>query len=274
MSRPSITVGVFSLFLALFVASPAFCQVPNDHCAGAIPVGPGHTLDSNAGATLGPDPVGSCVGAGADVWYVFVAPCNGPWAASTCAAGTAIDTVLTIWDGSAGCGSLVPILCNDDFCGLPFSPTNSYVTFQSVAGATYYLSVAGFGGAMGGIELVLEANGTELHFFSNGPGTIGYEVLGGPPGGTVYTALTLNGALYPYGWFYGISIDLGDVISQLTLGFPFVVGATAVCGDVTIGPVGGLPSGLTLYGVAIGIPAGWTFPSPAFISVANSAAVP
>ena len=273
MPRKSGNQLMAVLVLALFAARVG-AQLPNDHCSGATPIGPGTTAGTNVGATTGPDPVSTCGMPSADVWYAFVAPCNGPWAASTCEAATSFDTVLTIWDGSAGCGLIIPILCNDDFCGPPFSPTNSYVTFQSVAGSLYYLSVAGHAGAQGSFELSLHSIGTELHFFSVGPGSIGYQVDGGPQSGTVITAVTLNGAFFPYGWFHGISIDFGDLISQVLTGFPFVMPSGPVCGDVTFGPVYGLPTGLTVYGVSLGIPAGGTFPYPAYISAPDSHAIP
>jgi hypothetical protein len=263
----------FTLVLTLICAAAA-AQAVNDHCATAIDAGPGHTLGSTVGATTGPDPLGSCGLPGADVWYRFVAPCNGAWAASTCAGGTAFDTVLTIWDGTGGCGALVPIICNDDFCGQPFAATNSYATFQSVAGTTYYVSIAGHLAAQGSFELVLESILTELSFFSAGPGTIGYHVDGGPAGGIVYTAITLNPAFFPAGWFHGISIEFADIMAQVTAGFPFVMPVGPVCGEVTVGPFGGLPPGLTVYGVSLGIPPGATFPHPAFISQAESGAVP
>jgi hypothetical protein len=270
----SLEISIRFVIVALVVASTARGQAANDHCSAATPIGPGTTVGTNVGATTGPDPLGGCIGPGADVWYVFVAPCNGPWAASTCGPSTTIDTVLTVWDGSAGCGALLPVLCNDDFCGPPFSPSASYVTFESVAGTTYFVSVAGYLAEEGAFELTLEAIATELHFFSTGPGTIGYHVDGGPPAGTVFTAITLNLGFFPYGWFHGIDIDWPGLVSELSTGFPFVVPVGPVCGDVTVGPFSGLPAGLTVYGVSIGLPVGSSFPNPRFISTPEGWAVP
>jgi hypothetical protein len=193
---------------------------------------------------------------------------------STCEPGTDFDTVVTIWDGSSGCALLTGILANDDSCGPPFAPTASYVTWQSVAGTTYYVSVAGSAGAVGNFELSVQSILTELQFFSTGPGTIGYHVDGGPVGGTVFTAITLTGDLFPYGWFHGISITIGDLHAQFVAGFPFVATAGAVCGDVTVGPFSGLPAGLSVYGVTVCIPPWLPYVHPAYVSAPASWTVP
>lgn len=268
--KQASSIGIATVALA----TAALAQLPNDHCSGAIPIGPGTTLGSNAGATSGPDPLAGVGNPGADVWYSFVAPCNGAWAGSTCHVGTTFDTVLTIWDGSAGCGSILPILANDDFCGPPFAPTASYVTWQSVAGTTYYFSVAGKAGAAGAFELSVESILTELQFFSTGPGTIGYQVDGGPVNGTVFTAITLTSDFFPYGWFHGISISFPQLLDEITTGFPFVMTGGPVCGDVTVGPFAGLPPGLSVYGVTVCIPVGLGYVHPAFISAPASWTVP
>jgi hypothetical protein len=252
------------------LAAVAGAQVVNDHCSGALPTGRGLVSGSNFGATIGPDPVNGCGLPGADVWFVWASTCNGAWTASTCSAGTDFDTILTVWDGSAGCGALVPLLCIDDFCGPPFSPTSSYVTFQSYAGSTYYFSVGGFAGAEGNFELSIDPVGPELHFFTDGPGSVGYTVDNGPPGGIVFTAITPNVAAYPYGWFNGIDIGMNELITQILVGYPFIATAGSVCGEVTVGPFYGLPSGLTFCGVSVGIPIGSPFPLPHYTSAPDS----
>jgi hypothetical protein len=256
----------------LFLSCAAVAaQAPtNDHCAGAIPVSLGTIGGSSVGATWGPDPTPPCAPGFDDVWYSFTAPCNGVMAAGTCAAGTNFDTVLTVWDGSGGCGALVPILCVDDFCGPPYSPLASYVTWQAVAGTTYYLSVAGFLGATGSFDLTVESPYTEFEFFTAGPGTVGYKIRGGPPGGAAFVAMTLNGFLYPYGWFNGIDIDFIELGFQLSAGYPFLVPTGAVCGDALVGPFSGLPAGLTLYGVCVGLTAGVPLPDPRYTSAPAS----
>jgi hypothetical protein len=274
MLRDHCVAALIAAFFAIAFAPAAGAQAANDHCGTAIPIGVGTTFGSNVGATTGPDPLGGCGLPASDVWFEFVAPCNGPWAASTCGAGTSFDTVLTVWEKPTGCGALIGVLCNDDFCGQPFSPTSSYCTFESVAGTTYILSVAGASGAQGSFELSLHSIGCVLEFFTTGPGTLGYTVEGGPQGGTVFTAITLNSSFYPYGWFNGIDIEFGEIVSELTLGFPFIATAGSVCGDVTMGPFTGLPPGLTVYGVTVGIPAGTGFPDPAFTSPPASGLVP
>ena len=61
-------------------------QAPaNNTCATAIPIGNTVILGSNVGATTGPDPLPSCQTVTGDVWYSWVAPCNGAWTVSTVA---------------------------------------------------------------------------------------------------------------------------------------------------------------------------------------------
>jgi hypothetical protein len=264
----SSSVAVALAAAVLVAASPS--QAINDHCSGALAIGPGVTFGDNFGATFGPDPANGCGLPGADVWFVYASTCNGAWTASTCFAGTDFDTILTVWEGSAGCGGLVPLLCVDDFCGPPFAPTSSHVTWQSVAGTTYYFSIAGYAGAQGNFELSLDSVGPELHFFTAGPGSVGYTVDGGPPGGLVFTAITTNVAAYPYGWFNGIDIGVSELITQILVGYPFIAAAGPVCGELTVGPFFGLPPGLTFCGVSVGIPLGSPFPLPFYTTAPDS----
>ena len=114
----------------------------NDVCGDAWPL----SLDtpvtgSNAGAATDYD---AGDGSGADVWFAFTAPATATYAFSTC--GSPLDSVLHVFSG--GCGGLVPITSNDDWCGY-----QSLARALLTAGATYHIRVAGYGGETGDYTL-------------------------------------------------------------------------------------------------------------------------
>ena len=133
---------------AAVLAAPALAQFPNDDCTGAVPISQGVWGPySNVGATTSTQPWSCGVGGGgptADLWYSYVAPASGPLTVSLCN-GTSFDSVLEIYDGTGGCGALVSVACNDDFCGGggPSSISGAAVT----AGTTYLIRVGGWGNA-------------------------------------------------------------------------------------------------------------------------------
>lgn len=259
------------LAAAAVASAVLFAQAPNDGCALAILISEGVAVSgSNAGATTGPDPV-AC-GATNDVWYRIAVNCAGQYIASTCGTNTAIDTVLSVWNGTGGCGALTLVGCNDNNCPQPGPSSASRVTFTAIAGGVYYVSVGGKPNAALGafslrVDLVVLAN---LAFFSTGPGTLGYHVTG-PPLGGYFVAITFNAGAFPFGWFYGVDIPLSDILAEYGAGPPFIGGFTA-CGLGTTGPYFGLPPGLTVYAVALGFAPGAT--SPGFISNPATASVP
>jgi hypothetical protein len=269
--------GVFGASGSFGLSVTCVTPVGNDNCTGAISITEGvPVLGSNIGSTTGPEPVQFCGGMANDVWYVVVASCSGPYTATTCQAATAYDTTLAIWDGTAGCSNLVAINCNDDSpigcsAGQVFG-LESWVTWTATAGTPYYISVAGFVGNMGNFGLLV-SNGTglTLTFTNNGPGTIGYQVVGGSPNGATFTAVTLSQGAYPSAWFFGIDISFPELMNEVNTGFPFLI-AMDPCGSGTVGPFGGLPTGLTVYGVSLGIPLNGGFPT--VISPPATASVP
>ena len=196
-----------------------------------------------------------------DVWFVVVPLCSGPYQATTCLPGTGLDTVIGVWDGTGGCGGLVPINCDDNTCNLPNQFTSSTVTWTATAGTPYFISVAGYFGQAGPFSLLVTAGGgISLNFTTGGPGSIGYSVVGAPPGGLIFTAVTLIAGAYPSGWFFGIDIAFPELQLELNQGFPFVTVAS-LCGSFSVGPLPGVPSGLTVYGVALGVAVGSSFPT-------------
>jgi hypothetical protein len=263
--------GTFNLNLFCTPGPPPPPPPANDTCSTAIFVTEGVvTPGTNVGATVGSacggsDPsVTNCgFNNGADVWYTIVPVCSGTYTATTCVNGTSYDTVLGIWDGTLGCAGLTPLACNDDNCSLGTQFLSSTVTWSATAGSVYYISVSGYFGATGTFNLLVSSGaGLTLTFQTPGPGALGYQVLGGPPSGTQFTAIALVAGAYPFGWFHGIDIAFADLIGQITLGFPFATPLSS-CGDSTVGPFFGLPSGLTVYGVSLGIPVGLPYPTTA-----------
>lgn len=256
MKRHALLVAVSVVLVARALHGQA-----NDTCATATPLTAGAAVvASSTGATTGPDPVGC--NAGSDVWFTFVAGCSAQYTASTCATATTFDTVLAVWSGVAGCGALTPVGCNDNNCAIggPFSA--SRVTFTAVAGTPYFVSVGGKLGATGTFSLLVSAAPTTTLTFSHlGPGTLGYQ-LTGPPNGAFFLGVTSSPGAFPFGWFYGLDMPLFDIVAQFNAGPPFV-GAFSPCGIASFGPVGGAPSGLTLYAVAVTFLPGSSTPSAA-----------
>jgi hypothetical protein len=270
--------GTFSLSMGCVAAVPT-PPPTNDLCSGAITIVEGAIVTaSNVGATTfgcpADNPVVVTCGYATDhdVWYVVVPACSGPYMATTCLAGTTLDTVLGIWDGTNGCAGLTLVACDDSTCALPSQWFASTATWTATAGTPYYISVGGYLGATGTFNLlVASGSGISLAFTNAGPGTIGYSVVGGPSGGTIFTAATLVAGAYPSGWFFGIDITFPELSSEVNAGFPFITAASS-CGTVSVGPIGGVPTGLTVYGVALGVPIGSSFPTN--ISLPATATVP
>lgn len=232
----------------------------NDNCATAIAVSEGVlTSGVTIGATTGGgggcpgDPIGSCNGTmGNDVWYVFTASCSGMYEAHNCGPSTNFDTIIAVWDGSGGCGNLVEVACNDTGgCTLPGLGNVGMTTWIANAGTTYYVSVGGVSGLTGSFDLWVARTGVPiLQYFNAGPGSIGFQVIGGPPLGFAFTGITGNQGAFPNGAFFGIDITFQEITDQLTFGYPFFT-TLGPCGELTVGPIFGAPSGITIYSVTV-----------------------
>jgi hypothetical protein len=243
-----VRVGMKSPITASFGLSVA--QLPaNDECVGAVPLVLGANGPfSNAGATNSAG-TATC-GAGGnknDLWYSFTAFCPGVHSVSTGCGG--YDTVVSVYDA---CGGL-QLACNDDTPGCGFG--GSFATFTATVGSTYLIRVASFTqGASGSFTITIGA-GAGFGFAMSaplGPGSIQADVTGGASGGAYIMALTLAPGTFPNGWLGGLDISIAELLGEIDLGFPFV-GGLDLCGAALIGPFPGLPSGLTLYGTAIGL---------------------
>jgi hypothetical protein len=87
-----------------------------------------------------------------------------------------------------------------------------------------------------------------------GVGSIQYNVCAGSPLGTYQLLATVNQGAFPNGWLYGIDITYPELLSEL--GAPPFLGLLDGSGAAQIGPLAGLPSGLTIYALTFNIPPG------------------
>lgn len=87
---------------------------------------------------------------GKSLWWTWTAPGDGTATINTF--GSDFDTLLAVYTGDSLAG-LVPIVSNDDSGG----GLNSQVNFPLTAGAVYQITVDGFRGASGEIQLALLA---------------------------------------------------------------------------------------------------------------------
>jgi hypothetical protein len=272
-------VGTFILNIMCGAVVPPPVIPSNDFCAASLPLAEGVvTAGTNANASTGGngcpgDPSGACSLVSNDVWYSFFASCTGPYEARTCVGSTAFDTVVTVWDGSGGCGSLVEIACNDDNnCGIAGQGVSSIATWNATAGTLYYVSVGGFLGATGNFDLLVGLTPVlTLTFTSSGPNTLGYTLGGGPFLGFHFTAISFVAGAFPNGPWFGIDITTQEIINQITFGYPFVT-LLGACGEAIVPPIGPLPSGLTVYAVSLAAPIGFTVPT--HVSAPVAATVP
>ncbi len=116
-----------------------------DHVLGALPAGAGSTPFDTTGATLGLPELTCNAGAGADIWYLYTADCDGPVDIELC--GSTFDTVLEVRDWPVYSTSY---LCNDDACGL-----QSAGTLMAQEGEDYLIQIGGVGSATGTGTLVI-----------------------------------------------------------------------------------------------------------------------
>jgi hypothetical protein len=236
--------GVSSPFSLSVTEPPA-----NDECVAALPVSLGINGPFNNHNATNSSLTGASCGAGGnknDVWFYFLATCPGPHSISNGCAG-AFDSVMSVYDA---CGGL-EVACNDDTPGCGFGA--STVTFTPTVGSAYLIRVASFTQGLTNVfNLTVSAgSGFALAFTAPlGPGSVQADFTGGAPSGGYVFALTLSQGLFPNGWLGGLDISLGELLLEIQTGFPFV-GNLGPCGETTIGPFPGLPSGLQLFGGGI-----------------------
>ncbi|MCX5691786.1 MAG: S8 family serine peptidase, partial [Planctomycetota bacterium] len=147
-----------SFFLNAFFTTPA-----NDACANAVAITDGTYNFCTTGATTDPATGGPtesfCSGAGdpnigSDLWYSYVAPCDGT--ASVVLCGSNFDTKVGAYAGTCPTAANTVITCNDDSCGL-----QSQISFPATAGQNYLIRIGGYLGAVGNVTMTI---GTQCSF--------------------------------------------------------------------------------------------------------------
>ena len=132
----------FALFgTLLLLCSTAVAQ---DECATAASISEGDTAFDTTGATDSADPL-VCVGGGlgamsGDLWFTYVAPCDGDLLVSTC--DQAFDTDLAMYSG--GCGALTCEAGSGDAPGCA-GFTSEIAAHPVTGGTTYHIRVGAWG---------------------------------------------------------------------------------------------------------------------------------
>ncbi|RKY19754.1 MAG: hypothetical protein DRQ55_09930 [Planctomycetota bacterium] len=239
----------------------------NDDGFSPIIVQEGTYYGTLNGATT--DGGSSCgfVGADADVWYVYTAPCSGILDLSTCGShdmngideGT--DTVISVHSGLPGTVAN-EIICSDDnpFCdGTDVGELrDSYAPLAVTQGQFYIIRVANFGGspaedfqlhldlhAAPWCDLGMALAGTNGLPMLSGSGTLDGGTLatlnltGGLPGGSAYFVLGVGALQAPFKG--GTLVPSPDVISA---GLPLDGGGAL---EIAFAWPVGLPVGAALY---------------------------
>ncbi|MCB9853234.1 MAG: hypothetical protein H6819_09080 [Phycisphaerales bacterium] len=129
------------------------CPAANDDCVDAqVITGDGIYPFSTVNATTdGPfdSPGGLCTNVNQDVWFRYIATCDGDVTAATCF-GTNYDSAINVYDGCFCDSNMGPMLaCSDNGCG-PMGDDAS-VMFAAQAGECYLIRVGG--------KLLAEGNG-------------------------------------------------------------------------------------------------------------------
>jgi thiol-disulfide isomerase/thioredoxin len=147
--------GILSAFAATFAPAAA---PPNDNFANAIVLTgtTNFTTGSNAGATFEEDePFDVNSPGGKSVWWKWQAPFTGTVLIST--EGSSFDTLLLVYAGHSF-SDLQLVAENDDAGG--FGVVTSSLIFRAFAGETFHISVDGFEGATGAVQLVVARAGS------------------------------------------------------------------------------------------------------------------
>lgn len=130
--------AIARLSLVLLAAAGARGQVANDQCLTAelVTDGAPAAADDNAPAALADDGEAGCQpDSSHDVWFEYVATCNGNVTVDTLDSGQ-LDTVLSAYDGCGG----AELACNDDFD----DSLRSQMRFSATLGTSYWIRLASY----------------------------------------------------------------------------------------------------------------------------------
>jgi hypothetical protein len=144
---------------------------------------------------------------------------------------------------------------------LPAYPACAYIsiavwngTDNAVASRAFVDNVS-FDSAVPGCGVPCFAPTASLTFSSpSGLGCVQINMGGLPAGGTYFFAVSLDTSTG--GWLYGVNISIPDLVNQITFGYPFwgPIPVGGCGGNVQLGEFCGLPSGLSVRAVALGLP--------------------
>lgn len=151
-----------ALLIALL---PGHVWAQSDSCFSATAIsGPGVFAYNNLGATTDGAPHNACLNFGQDqiaqdVWFRWVASCDGVATVSTCDRSAA-DTRIAVYTPGAACppGDQYLVTCVDDSCGL-----QTTVSFAAQAGQSYLIRVGNFPSSApgaGAIEISCDGGGS------------------------------------------------------------------------------------------------------------------
>ncbi len=144
--NPQGALSGFDLYTAKVAVSP---QNDNFASSAVLTGATANITGTNINATVEPgEPNIAGILGGKSVWWSWTASFTGTTTINTF--GSNFDTVLGVFTGSSFT-NLRPVAANDDANGT----TQSQVTFDAVAGATYRIVVDGLAGASGKVSLAL-----------------------------------------------------------------------------------------------------------------------
>jgi hypothetical protein len=244
--------------VALCICAAGFAQAPvNDECLGALPVtvgvnptqSPACAAYTNVGATTSAGFGATCNTINSDVWFHFTPSTSCSYNFDTSAlpgcptTGQLADTVLLVYNS---CGATSAIGCDDD-SGLGFM---SSLTLPLVAGQTYFIRVGDFGTTIdqGTFNLTVTSQ-LSLFISSPAPGCAQVNINCGTPNGNYFFVATAYQGAFP-GYFFGLDIPFQEVVNLFNAGAPWK-GTFNGSGNAQIGPVCGLPAGVTVNAVAL-----------------------
>lgn len=139
----------------MFTTGPS--TTGNNNCANAFEAfGGANPFNSANSTTDGPDEPACLSGGysaiGNDIWFRYVATCDGSLTATMCVASH--DSMMAVYQDACPASGGVLLACNDDYCGVA-----SGLSINNVqAGRTYYIRLGGWQGARGSGILVLSCS--------------------------------------------------------------------------------------------------------------------
>ncbi len=222
----------------------------NDECSSGLVVSEGPVgAFSTVGATPSASTVSGCL-YGPDLWFTFQPGCTGSYVVHTPCSAPTVEVY-------SSCGGS-PLTCaagNGD-CSSPFDGGSTFATFFGVAGTAYRIRIgAPYVGIGYGFALTIGRASTLFQLSMSapaGPGSFRAVISGGASSGSFILPVTLAPGAFPNGWLGGLDIPFADLAAQISFGPPFT-GSLNACGSAVVGPILGLPNGLSVWATSVGL---------------------